>query len=83
MLYEKNHRLNWKNELSICNYPDIKRPLRERACVGPWTSSTMHYKNQTMNIEQTSWMMNVEQTSQMMTINSLTYAHINNKAIDA
>lgn len=26
-----------------CDYPDMKRLLRERACVGPWTSSTMHY----------------------------------------
>lgn len=27
------------------NYPDMKRPLRERAWAGPWTSSTMHCEN--------------------------------------
>ena len=34
-----------KSKLRACNYPDIKRLLRERAWVGPWTSSTMHYKH--------------------------------------
>lgn len=36
----------------LCDYPDIKRLLRERACVGPWTSSTMHCKDQHTTIEQ-------------------------------
>lgn len=39
-------------EVLASNYPDIKRPLRERACVGPWTSSTMHYKDQNMAIQK-------------------------------
>ena len=36
------------------NYPDIKRPLRARACVGPRTSSTMHYKVQSMATQKTN-----------------------------
>lgn len=44
-------------EVLASNYPDIKRPLRERACVGPWTSSTMHYKDQNMAIQKNNHIM--------------------------
>ena len=39
-----------QHKLLTTNYPDINRPLRERAWAGPWTSSTMHCRKQSPSI---------------------------------